>query len=203
MLRNNDLDFLWNRLKQYIPNLTEELGEVDKEKFAHHLRLTLLNCTEAIVRPHFQKANLGEQHVLIIREESAKTTSIKPNNYSFNIFDWIDVAWKTGGLIVAASVFGPWITVGLLLVLRDITKMFAIEPSKEHGEVLLILRKLMKEKDSVSINELMATLQEKFGRDYKKAQVIRIVKDLTHLKCVDFKEAQNQIILKETVFVIS
>ena len=184
-----------------------------KEIDAHTLRTNLKKSLEALDREIGDSPPLGllatlsaELNVLLrvspgggstmhsfsslesinLREGPDRAKSMKIRNALLRPIEWLDIGWKTAGVVTAVPIFGAWAAVGLLLVLRDVIKIFSIQLTLTQGHVLHVLAYAQRQGEfSLSIPITIERANTLFGTNYNVQHLRDCLDQLVRLKCID------------------
>jgi hypothetical protein len=146
-------------------------------------------------RPHSLK-------IINLQRGPEHATSLKIRNALVRPVDWLDIGWKAAGLAAAVPIFGAWTGVGLVLVLRDLLKVFNIDLSLMQGQILHILAEAQSNGlKNIPVPTLRKRVNKVYDNSYKIEQIRNCLMELSKLKCITLEKASDSVRLIEEVKV--
>jgi hypothetical protein len=127
-----------------------------------------------------------------LNEGPDRATSTKIRNALIRPMEWLDIGWKAAGVATAIPTFGAWAAVGLLLVIRDLIKVFSIHLTLTQGQILHILADAKRQGESnLSIPTIVERTKTLFGAKYELQQLRDCLIQLAHLKCIELDTEED------------
>ena len=127
-------------------------------------------------------------------------TSVKIRNALLRPLDWLDIGWKAAGVATAVPVLGAWTAVGLVLVIRDLLKLFSIRLTLVQGQVLHVLACSLRDGEPVlDVDTIANRLGRFYGAEFDADRVRKCLKELAKLKCVTLDDKFGSARLNEEV----
>ena len=122
-----------------------------------------------------------------LNEGADRVKSTKIRNALIHPMEWLDIGWKAAGVATAIPTFGAWAAIGLLLVIRDLIKVFSIHLTLTQGQVLHVLAHAKRQgKSNLSVPTIVKRTKTLFGAKYEVQQIRDCLTQLAHLKCIEY-----------------